>query len=299
MTAAHPRGPRIAVLGSINMDLVAGTERLPAPGETVLGSSFATVPGGKGSNQAIAASRAGGDVLFVGAVGSDPFADQLAATLSGAGVSTGLLRRVPGPSGIAVISVDSSAENTIIVVPGANGSVTGLSDDDRAAISGAAILVAQLEIPLETVVAGAATASAAGVPVLLNPSPVRALPADLLAAVTVLVVNEGEAEVLGERAVAEVPHVVTTLGSRGARYRGPSGQTLTVAAPRVQPVDTTGAGDAFAGALAVAWAEGAEPEPALRRACAAGALSTTVAGASSSSPTRQAIEDLVAATYRN
>lgn len=299
MTATQPAGPRIAVLGSINMDLVAGTDHLPAPGETVLGNSFATVPGGKGSNQAIAASRAGGAVAFIGAVGSDAFADQLAATLAGAGVGTGLLRRVPGPSGIAVISVDSAAENTIIVVPGANGSVDGLSDGDRAAISGAAILLAQLEIPLETVTAGAVTASTAGVPVLLNPSPARALPAELLAAVTVLVVNEGEADVLGERAVAGVPHLVTTLGSRGARYRGPSGQSVQVSAPRVQPVDTTGAGDAFAGALAVAWAEGAEPELALRRACAAGALSTTVAGASSSSPTREAIEDLVSATYRD
>ena len=142
-------------------------------------------------------------------------------------------------------------------------------------VAASAILVSQLEIPLDTVTAGAKIAAAAGVPVLLNPSPARELPAELLAAVTVLVVNEGEAAVLGEAAVAGVPHVVTTLGSAGARYRGPSGIVVEVPAPTVRPVDTTGAGDAFAGALAVAWAEGAVPELALRRACAAGALAFT------------------------
>jgi ribokinase len=295
--ADHHAPARIAVLGSINMDLVADTDHLPAPGETVLGTGFRTVPGGKGSNQAIAAARAGGAVTFVGAVGSDSFADELAGTLAGSGVSTDRLRRVDGPSGIAVISVDAAAENTIIVVPGANGSVTDLDGDDAAAITGSAILVAQLEVPLDTVTAGARVAAEADVPVLLNPSPARELPADLLAAVTLLVVNEGEAAVLGDDAVASVPHLVTTLGAAGARYRGPSGQTLSVPSPVVRPVDTTGAGDAFAGALAVAWAEGLEPEAALQRACAAGALATTVAGASTSSPDRDAIDDLVAHTY--
>lgn len=291
------RDAAVTVLGSINMDLVAATERLPRPGETVLGTGFATVPGGKGSNQAIAAARAGGAVSFIGAVGSDSFGDVLAGTLSGAGVCTARLRRVAGPSGIAVISVDAAAENTIIVVPGANATVTGLSGDDATAITGSAILVAQLEIPLGTVTAGARIAADAGVPVLLNPSPACELPVDLLSALTLLVVNEGEAAVLGERAVAGVPHVVTTLGAAGARYRGPEGRVVEVAAPPVRAVDTTGAGDAFAGALAVAWSEGAAPEVALRRACAAGALATTVPGASSSSPTRAAIDDLVAATY--
>lgn len=295
---ADPHRPAaVTVLGSINMDLVASTAHLPKPGETVLGSGFVTVPGGKGSNQAIAASRAGGSVTFIGAVGSDAFADPLTATLTSAGVSTQRLRRVGGPSGIALISVDAAAENTIIVVPGANASVTDLDGDDAAAIAGSAILVAQLEIPIGTVTAGARLAAGAGVPVLLNPSPARSLPGELLSAVAVLVVNEGEADVLGAEALAAVPHVVTTLGSRGARYRGPSGETIDVPAPTVRPVDTTGAGDAFAGALAVAWAEGLAPEAALRRACAAGALATTVAGASSSSPARAAIDDLVAATY--
>lgn len=289
--------PRIVVLGSINMDLIATTATLPAPGQTVLGTSFATAAGGKGSNQAIAAARAGAAATFIGSVGADSFADELSATLSQAGVSTELLRRVGGPSGIALITVDAAAENTIVVVPGANATVTDLSEADRVAISTASILLAQLEIPLDTVTAGAIVAASAGVPVLLNPSPARELPAELLRSVTVLVVNEGEARVLGGDAVAAVPHVVTTLGAHGARYRGPDGRVLSVAAPRVDAMDTTGAGDAFTGALAVAWAEGASPEAALRQACAAGALATTKSGASTSSPTRAAIDALVAASY--
>jgi ribokinase len=279
------------------MDLVTTVGRLPQPGETLMGTGFSTIPGGKGSNQAIAASRAGGDVCFIGAVGSDEFAGALATTLGEAGVDTSRLRRAAGPSGIAAISVDAAAENTIIVVPGANSAIVELDADDLDTIGGASILLAQLEIPLETVTAGATAAAAAGVPVLLNPSPARELPAALLAAVTVIVVNQGEAEAIGAGALAGIPHLVTTLGGAGARYRGPDGAEVTVAAPRVVAVDTTGAGDAFTGALAVAWAEGREPEAALRWACAAGALATTTQGASTSSPQRSAIADLVAATY--
>ncbi len=287
----------VSVLGSINMDLVAHADRIPRPGETVLGSAFSTAPGGKGSNQAIAAARAGADVTFIGAVGDDQFAPALVSTLEAAGVSTARLRRVPGASGIAVISVDAAAENNIIVIPGANATVTELTDDDATAISGSALLVTQLETPLTTVVAGARAAAAARVPVLLNPSPVRELPPELVDAVTILVVNEGEAEQLGTAVTDRVTHVVTTLGGRGARYRGPAGSTVTVPAPEVAAVDTTGAGDAFTGALAVAWAEGLPVRTALQWACAAGALATTTQGASASSPARRAIVDLVAATY--
>jgi ribokinase len=289
--------PRIAVLGSVNMDLVTTVDRLPAPGETLMGTGFSTIPGGKGANQAIAASRAGGAVAFIGAVGSDAFGVALAATLGDARIDTASLRRVDGPSGIAAISVDAGAENTIVVVPGANSALTALDEPDLATIRGAAILLAQLEIPVEAVTAGALAAAAAGVPVLLNPSPVRDLPAELIAAVTVIVVNEGEAAAIGRDALATIPHVVTTLGGAGAAYRGPDGETITVPAPRVVAVDSTGAGDAFTGALAVAWAEARDPESALRWACAAGALATTVPGASTSSPERSAIADLVAASY--
>lgn len=298
--SAPANGISICVVGSINMDLVAGCDRLPGPGETVSGTSFRTTPGGKGANQAIAAARAGGAgaaVTMIGAVGSDTFADPLVTTLGSAGVRTELVRRVPGPSGIAQISVDETGENCIIVVPGANGSVGALTGADRAAVTAASLLILQLEIPLDGVTLAAHTGAIAGVPVLLNPSPPRALPAELVDAITILVVNEGEAAALGPEVLDSVPHVVTTLGARGARYRGPGGAAIEVAAPSVRAIDTTGAGDAFTGALAVAWAEGVDPTAALRRACAAGALAATIPGASASSPTRAAIDALVSAHY--
>ncbi len=295
MTTSRRSGP-LVVLGSVNMDLVTTVDRLPAPGETLLGNDFTQVAGGKGANQAIAAARAGGQVAFIGAVGDDDFGGQLRKALEDGGVSLDRLRRVAGPSGLAAISVDKNAENTIIVVPGANGTLTGLTDADRDVIRDAGILVCQLEIPMSAVVTGAGIAAAAGVPVLLNPSPVAPLPPELLAAVTVLVVNEGEAEALGSETIGQIPHVVTTLGASGARYRGPD-QEFQVAAPKVDAIDTTGAGDAFTGALAVAWTLGAEPRSAVESACAAGALAAAKAGASSS-PTRAEIEELVAAAYR-
>ncbi len=243
------------MLGSVNMDLVVRTPQLPGPGETVLGHGFRTTQGGKGANQAIAAARAGAEVTMIGAVGTDPFAAELVDALQADGIATERLRRVDGPSGIAVITVDDAAENTIVVAPGANGRLTELTREDEDVIRDCDLLIIQLEVPLDVVVAGARAAAAAGVAVLLNPSPGRALRVGLLADVTVLVVNEGEAAVLGLDTPSPAAHVVTTLGARGARYRAPDGRTVEVGAPRVEPVDTTGAGDAFAGALAVAWAE--------------------------------------------
>jgi len=183
------------------------------------------------------------------------------------------------------------------VIPGANGLLTELTDADLSLIAGSRMVVLQLEIPVNTVILAARAAHDAAIPVLLNPSPVQELPAELLRAVTFLVVNEGEAAALGDATLAAVPHVVTTLGARGARFRGPSGERIDVPAPRIDPVDTTGAGDAFAGALAVLLAEGANPRSALQHACAAGALATTVPGASSSSPMRAAIDDMVRSSY--
>ncbi len=298
------------MLGSVNMDLVVRTPRLPAAGETVLGSRFRTAQGGKGANQAIAAARAGGDVTMIGAVGSDAFGQELVDAVRAENISTLRLRRIDGPSGIAVITVDDEAENTIVVAPGANGTLTNLTGNDEAEIRRADLLVLQLEVPLDVVLAGARAAAAAGVPVLLNPSPARALPAELVGLVTVLVVNEGEGAVLGENALSVVPQVVTTLGARGARVRGPDGATVEVPAPRVAAVDTTGAGDAFAGALAVAWVRAARHrgpagtdgwvEPVvdaamLRWACAAGALATTAPGAGASAPRRDEIDAVAGA----
>ncbi|WP_238780964.1 ribokinase [Prescottella equi] len=283
----------VVVVGSINMDLVARAARMPAPGETVLGTSFATTPGGKGSNQAIAAAKAGADVAFVGAVGDDTFALELRQTLVDAEVDAERLREVPGPSGVAAITVDSSGQNSIIVVPGANSRVVDLTDDELAAIADADVLLCQLEIPLDTVTAAARHAAAHGTVVILNPSPAQPLPDGLVDAVDVLVVNETEERQLGEDALTRVQHVVTTLGADGARYRGPGGEQLRVAAPSVDAVDTTGAGDAFAGALASAWSRG--PDAALTFACAAGALTATRPGASAASPTRAEIEEISAA----
>jgi len=285
----QPR-PRLTVLGSLNMDLVVRTARLPAPGETVLGSSFATSQGGKGANQAIAAARAGADVTMIGAVGTDAFGAELTAALRAQGVSTDRLRTVDGASGIAVITVDEHAENTIVVAPGANGLLTELTDADVGVIQASAMLLLQLEIPLQVVIAGALAAAKAGVPVLLNPSPARPLPEALLSAVTILILNEGEAKTIDTAALSAVPHVVTTLGSAGASYRGPEAQIASARPPTVDPIDTTGAGDAFTGAFAVAWAAGVNPPAALRRACVAGALATTRPGAGRSAPSRQEID---------
>ena len=193
-------------------------------------------------------------------------------------MSTDRLGAVPGSSGIALITVDDAAENTIVVVPGANARVR-VTAPDAELIAGADMLLIQLELPMPTVLAGARAAAAAGVPVLLNPSPVAPLTAELLELITVLVLNEGEADALGPAALAGVPHVVTTLGASGARYAGPDGARCEIPAPPVVAVDTTGAGDAFTGTLAVAWARGLAPAEAVRLACIAGSLATTYRGA--------------------
>ncbi|MCA1006571.1 ribokinase [Rhodococcus hoagii] len=282
---------RVVVVGSINMDLVAHTDRMPAPGETILGVSFATTPGGKGSNQAIAAAKAGADIVFVGAVGDDTFALELRQALVDAEVDAVRLREVPGPSGIAAITVDGDGQNSIVVVPGANSRVVDLTDEELTAVADADILLCQLEIPLETVIAAARHAAAHDTVVMLNPSPAQTLPDALADAVDVLVVNETEERQLGEDTLARVQHVVTTLGADGARYRGPGGERIRVDSPTVDAVDTTGAGDAFAGALASTWSRG--PREALAFACAAGALTATRPGASAASPTRGEIEALL------
>lgn len=283
--------PRITVVGSINIDLTARTPSLPAPGETVLGTTFAAVPGGKGANQAIAAAHAGGSVTFVGAVGRDTFAPDLRAALVAADVDTDRLREVDGPSGVALITVDEAGENSIVVVAGANATLTEPTDADIAVLDRTDVLLSQLEIPLDMVISSARRVHGRGGLVVLNPSPVRALPPELLESVDVLVVNDAEHRHLGHTVTDRIAHVVTTLGPDGAEYRGPDGATITTAAPRVEAVDTTGAGDAFTGALAVAWADG--PHAAILRACAAGALATTRAGAGSSAPAAAEIDRLL------
>ncbi|MBB5077848.1 ribokinase [Nonomuraea endophytica] len=289
----------ISVFGSANMDLVAYVAQAPRTGETVTGRAFRTIPGGKGANQAIAAARAGGRVAFLGAVGDDGFGAEMRATLAGAGVDVRGLRQVSGSSGIAHIVVDDDGGNSIIVVPGANGTITGPSGDDLAAIAGSQALLLQLELPMEAVIGAAQAAQVSGAPVILTPAPARPLPEELLDAVTLIVPNEHEAAAITGASGAEealdallkrVPEAVITLGAAGALYGSRSGERLRVAAVPVKAVDTTAAGDTFVGALAVARGEGLAPAEALRFASAAAALSVQREGASTSMPDRAEID---------
>jgi ribokinase len=281
---------RICVVGSVNADLTFTVDALPRPGQTVLASSLASAPGGKGGNQAVAAARAGAAVVLVAALGTDSAADQLRAHLRANDVSLDGVVSLPGPSGSAAIIVDAAAENTIVVAPGANANLDVDHADIRAALADNDVVLMQLEIPIATAVAAAGIAREAGAVVMVNASPAGAKPHDLLALAQladVVVVNEAEAREWHW----PVPHLVITRGSRGASYLG-ADERFDVPAPTVRPVDTTGAGDVFAGVLAAGWLDGYEE--ALRRACAAGALSTLVPGAGDCAPYAEAIEDAVA-----
>ncbi|MEV5883292.1 ribokinase [Streptomyces sp. NPDC052020] len=289
----------IVVLGSTNMDLVAYVEKAPQRGETVTGREFRTIPGGKGANQAIAAARAGGAVSVIGAVGNDAFGSRLRACLEESGVRTDHLRTTEGPSGTAHIVVDDEGGNAIVVVPGANGTVDRLLPGDETLIASAGCLLLQLEIPLTAVVAGARTARAHGVRTILTPAPARPLPPELLDATDLLLPNEHEAAALtgltdprqaATALLERVPEVVVTLGAAGSLYAARGAEPLTVPAPRVTAVDSTGAGDTFAGALAVALGEGRPVREALAWAAAAASLSVQRPGASASMPSRSEIE---------
>jgi ribokinase len=280
---------RVCVVGSVNADLTFTVDKLPLPGETVLASALASWPGGKGANQAVAAARAGAEVQFVGAVGTDPAADALLTHLTGNDVGTDGVITVPGPSGTAAIMVDANAENMIVVAPGANAHLVLDSAAMRNVVAEADVVLLQLEIPVPTAVAAARIGRAAGATVIVNASPPNASPAmAALAELTdVVVVNETEAAEWHWRA----PHLVITRGGRGASYVA-NGREINVAAPPVEPVDTTGAGDVFAGVLAAGWPS--DRDRALRRACAAGALATLVPGAGDCAPLEEAIEELLA-----
>ncbi|MFC0530050.1 ribokinase [Phytohabitans kaempferiae] len=291
--------PRVVVAGSANMDLVATAPVLPRPGETVLGHDFAMVPGGKGANQAIAAARAGASCVFLGAIGSDSFGVTLRARLGASKVDSTQVRVVYGTSGVALIVVDDEGENAIVATPGANAAFTTLTEAELDVVRTADVLVAQLEIPVETVTEAAVAAKAAGVRVLLNAAPARELPAALLDAVDLLVVNEGEAFAISGRGrddpaalLAVVPRAVVTLGGEGAWYCDRSGVSALVPGFKVDTVDSTAAGDAFTGALAVAWGEGRDMVEAVRWACAAGAACVRRLGASVSLPQRAEIDEL-------
>lgn len=280
---------RVCVVGSVNADLTFTVDALPRPGQTVLASSLSSSPGGKGGNQAVAAARAGASVQLVAALGTDSAAEQLRAHLRANEVGLDGVVDVPGPSGSAVLVVDSAAENTIVVAPGANAHLTVNNADIRAIIADSDVVLMQLEIPIATAVAAARVARAAGAVVIINASPAGAAPHDLLALselADVVVVNETEAREWHW----PVTHLVITRGARGASYLG-ADERFDVPSPSVEAIDTTGAGDVFAGVLAAGWVAG--HEHALRRACAAGALSTLVPGAGDCAPYAEAIDDAV------
>jgi ribokinase len=287
----------IVVVGSVNRDLVARVEHHPAPGETVLGSGHETMPGGKGANQAVAASRLGSDVVFVGRVGSDEAGTSLATEFAREGVDAAHLAvDDAAPSGLAIITVDDAGENSIVVSPGANGRVSAEDVAGAAAVLlTATVTLLQLEIPVEAVMAAARTAGGA---VILNAAPAAPLPDDLLKTVDVLVVNQGELEVLtgsGDPISARtlpVPVTVVTLGPEGARVVR-EGSDESFPAPRVGPVDTTGAGDTFCGALAAGLDKGLSLEASVRRAVVAGSLAVTAIGARSGMPTNAELEGVL------
>lgn len=280
----------VVVVGSVNADLVVRVDRRPAAGETVLGSDLAIHPGGKGANQAVAAARLGGRVAFLGRTGSDGNGDLVREALRGDGVDISHLVTTEAPTGVALITLGPAGDNSIIVSPGANGR---LSEDDVAAAGAlfraASVVSLQLEIPLDTVTAAARAAAEAGARVVFNLSPAAEVSADLLAYCDPLVVNEHEAEFLGAtdpaRLLARGPRsVVITRGADGAVIADRSGVT-EVPSPSAEVVDTTGAGDAFTGALSLRLARGDDLADAARFAARAGAAAVRKAGAQSSFPT--------------
>lgn len=309
MTASVTK-KKIVVIGSSNTDMVIRTPRIPRPGETVLGGEFFMAPGGKGANQAVAAARAGGEVHFVARVGDDVFGQQSLDGFVSDGIHIDLiLRDKDAPSGVALIIVGPDGENCIAVASGSNSRL-GVADVRLAkpVITSADIVLMQLESPLETVREAAEIAASAGVPVVLNPAPARALNDELLKRVTYLTPNETEAEILtgitlikksdlakaAEALLAKgIKAVLITLGSKGV-YVATREKKEVMPAFKVIPVDTTAAGDAFNGALVVALAEGRPLLEAARFANAAAALATTKMGAQPSLAGRDDIEKLLA-----
>lgn len=279
----------VCVVGSANLDLVATVERLPGPGETVPGGSYAEYPGGKGLNQVVAAARAGATTAFVGAVGHDTAGEMLLGVLHDDAIDTRHVHAVSQPTGRALIFVSAEGENSIVVVAGANDTV-------RAdAVPSARVYLAQLEVPVEAIERAFTEAHAAGAVTVLNPAPVKPVPESLLALCDILTPNEHEVELLGgvDRLLSlGARAVIVTQGSRGATLHTAEG-AVHVAPFTVTPVDTTGAGDCFSGSLCARLATGDDLTTAMRFAAAAAALSTTVPGAVPSMPYRSAIDRLL------
>jgi ribokinase len=294
---------RIIVVGSINLDLVAATQRIPVAGETVAGLTFRTFPGGKGANQAVAAARLGGSVSMIGRVGSDAFGVELRNNLEESNVNTEAVEIVPGSSGIALITTDVRGQNAITVVAGANGELSPAHlDAYLPLIQSAGIVLTQLEIPVETVEHLATLTADEGIPLVLDPAPARSLPRSLLKRVDWLTPNETETcvltgqppgELTGESTEAAANalldrgsrNVILKLGDRGCYVALSDGTRQQLPAYLVRAVDSTAAGDAFNGAFAVALMNGQEAVESASFASAVAAISVTRHGAQTSMPT--------------
>jgi ribokinase len=300
---------KIIVIGSSNTDMVIKTEKLPAPGETILGGKFLMNPGGKGANQSVAASRLGGKVTFISKRGNDLFGNQAVGLLMREGVDIKYIVKDPDlPSGVALITVDSTGENSIVVAPGSNGNL--LKEDIPSVIFDTGkfeILLLQLEIPIDTVEYSAVTASEHGIKVILNPAPARKLSDNLLKHTWLITPNETEAETITGVIITDIPsaeraaeliqergvkNVIITLGEAGA-YIKSENYTGLIPGIKVKPVDTTAAGDVFNGALAVAISEGSDLKDAVIFANKAASISVTRMGAQASAPYRNEINSQI------
>lgn len=304
--ASQETRSRVAVVGSLNMDLVARAPRLPHPGETLAGRTFAQVPGGKGGNQAVAAARLGARVAMLGCVGADANGAQLRAGLEAEGIGCAALETGREATGVALIIVDDASQNAIVIVAGSNGEVTPDTIARHEAVLAAAdVVICQLETPLDTVYAALATARRLGKTVILNPAPATGpLPAEWLPLIDYLIPNELEAATLTGLPVgspeeaataaavlraAGARNVLVTLGPRGVQAALEGAAPVLYDAPKVEAVDTTAAGDTFIGGFAAQLGEGAGVDAAIRFAQRAAALSVTRAGAQPSIPTRAEI----------
>jgi ribokinase len=300
---------RIVVIGSLNMDLVICTPRIALEGETIIGSNFATMPGGKGANQAVAASRLGAKVDMVGCVGDDGFGKELIAKLKGESVGTDFVTTESGiSSGVAMITVNESGENSIVVSPGANHQMTPAHvRQAEEIIRSSDLVLVQLEIPINVVEEAVLIANNHQVPIILNPAPAAHLSDSLLQQIDILTPNETEARYIttgqaaGVKGYEEmitklkkkgVKQVVMTLGGDGAAYSDKDG-VIHIGANKVVAVDTTGAGDAFNAGLAVYLGEGGKLDDAIRFAQKVAALSVTSFGAQSSMPSRSKVENII------
>jgi len=296
----------IVVVGSVTMDMVTLTPRIPRTGETVIGTGFGTTPGGKGANQAVAAARLSYPVKMVGRIGEDLYGPALLENLSGAGVGTEAMEPVAGPSGLAPIFLSEAGENAIVVVPGANGKVDSAYVDRHAElIRSAGMVLCQLEIPMATISHVLALCAEAGVPAMLDPAPAATLPGAVWGQVAWFTPNETEAafylentdapeEAAKQLLVRGLKGVVLKRGSEGSFVAVAGGEAAWVPAFKVDVIDTVGAGDCFNGAFAVALLEGLEPWAAARFASAAAAISVSRRGAQASMPSRKEVDNFLA-----